>query len=193
MYWWKMFLSIFLIVGLAIAIYSVYKASVAGTMDKLGLVGADFASSVNREQLADQYVVAKSGIKCGLLNRLSGTIQLLVSADDRQGELSFRLGKNRILCGAEMLSGGIVENGTHEVLKGMGYLQDGYRFVQERAEVDYRVCRFLPEADLEMTVNQILLATEGRVHDLLFDEWAEVRYLREQVDPVCLEERQSVR
>lgn len=193
MNWWKVIVGFTLLLGLFIALISVYRASVAGTMGKLGLVRSDFAATVNTDSLSDQYLAVASDLRCGIMNRFSGTIQFFLSSDDRQGELSFRLGRNRILCGASLLAASQAESGTYEVLKGIGYLKEGYRFVAERASVDYRVCRNLPETDVHTAMHDLLLATEGRVHELLSDEWGDVLLLQQQVDPVCLEGRDSVR
>lgn len=190
---WKFLVILLVVTGIAVAVFSLYTLSVKGTMNKLGLVGSDFSTSVISEQLDQKVLSIKSMTQCGMVARVAGAMNFLISSDDKQGELSFRLGQDRIKCGAAIIAEGSVETGTYEVLKGIGYLQSGYNFVNERMGVDYRVCRFFPDAEVSTTISTLLAGTTGRVNELIFDEWGKVLQLREKVEPECLSIRQKTR
>ena len=185
MNFWRFFLSLFLTVGIVVAVVSLYNASVIGTMGKLGLVGSDFQAGILRDKLDINYLIARGELKCGLVNRVSGAVRFLLSSDNQQGELAFVLGEQRILCGAGMIASGQVEEGTYEVIKGMGYLKDGYTFVYERAEIEPRVCSNLPDLSVDIVTGKLIEGTSGRVYELLFDEWTRVIELRRVVDTIC--------
>ncbi len=193
MKWWKVGVGIFLLIGIVIAFFSLYKASVDGLMTQLGLVGSDFSVSVVQEKLAEINEEAKSTLKCELPSRIRGSVIFLLSRDENQGRQAFYLGQERIKCGAAMLASGDVETGTYEVVKGIGYLNKGYQFVNERGELDGRVCESLPTQEIGTTVQQILEATSGKVFEIVWEEWQGIAKTKEQAEKICLDQRNSTR
>lgn len=182
---WSLLLGIFLCAGAVIAIISLYNSSVSGTMEKMGLVGSDFSVSVTEEKLDRAYLTTLSNIKCGLASRVSGAIKYMFSRDDQQGEMSFALGEQRIKCGGSMIASGKVEEGTYEVMKGMGYLETGYNFVSERGEIDLGVCRSLLGNTSDETISKLVEGTNGRVKELIVKRWVELDEVREEAERVC--------
>lgn len=189
----KILLGLFLSMGVLIAMMSFYEISLSGTMDKLGLVGADLTNMVSSENLNELGLSVKSGWECGLVSRAKGSVEFFLSGDSEQGQLSFRLGELRVLCGAGMMKAGEVETGTYEVMKGLGYLLTGYEQAIERGSVDLRACENLPDHALRTTMVGLISSTSGKVYQLLSDEWGKVENLREQVEEMCLDERESRR
>lgn len=182
-----------MMVGVMVAATSLYQMSLTGTLKKLGLYGADFSAAVSRERMEELGVQVRAGWECGLVNRVKGALQFILSGDAEQGQLSFRLGELRVVCGAGMMRAGQVEAGTYEVAKGMGYLQSGYDYVLERGSVDMRVCEGLPGLETEEVMAGLLSSTTGKVHELLQGEWVKALAKQEKVEEICLDARESRR
>lgn len=183
----------FLFVGLIIAFLSLYKASINGLLKNVGLVGSDFSTEVVHDELRKAVLLTKGKFSCDLPTRMKGTISFMLASDQEQGQLAFRLGEGRMVCGATLLSQGDVEVGTYEILKGIGYLKQGYSFVSERMDIDRRVCDGLPGAEAAETMSRILEATSGKVFEILSDEWHELERVREPVESACLDQRNRLR
>lgn len=193
MKWWYVLLALFLGIGIVIASISLYQESYKGTLEKFGLVGGDFSQAVVKEKTSSWQAELRSGFECGLFNRMRGAAEFMLSGDSEQGQLSFRLAEARVVCGASMMREGKIEVGTYEVMKGLGYLESGYRWVGERGVVDLRVCEGLPDNQVEMVMGELLSSTVGRVHDLLYEKWGEIVSLREPVEIMCIDYRNSRR
>lgn len=172
-------------VGVGVALISIYDASVEGMMGKLGLRGADFANEVKLQPVGGKYLEAARTLKCGLVGRVMGAVKLALSRDGQQGQLAFILGKERIQCGEAMLALHKEEAGTYEVVKGMGYLLQGYGFVEERVGADSRACRGLPGSELDTLMAEIVGGTEGRVGEIVGREWERVGEQRARVELLC--------
>ncbi len=108
----KILLGMLLSVGVMIAVMSFYEISLSGTMKKLGLAGADLSNMVSVESLNELGVSVKGGWECGLASRVKGSVEFMLAGDSEQGQLSFRLGEMRVLCGAGMMREGKIEAGT---------------------------------------------------------------------------------
>lgn len=193
MKWWRVAIGLFLLIGLIIAVFSLYKASVNGLLNNVGLVGSDFSVAVVQDEIRKAVLATKGKFRCDLPSRLKGTVSFMLASDQEQGQLAFRLGEGRMVCGASMLAEGDVEVGTYEILKGIGYLKQGYQFVTERAELDRRVCAGLPGGELAGTMSQILDATSGKVYEIISTEWRDLSRIREPAEAACLDHRNSVR
>lgn len=193
MKWWQIVLGLGLMAGVLVGVFSLYQLSVDSTLKKLGLIGADLAATVEEAQVTDWRAKVESNLRCGIANRIRGTMEFMLSGDSEQGQLSFRLGEHRIKCGASMISEGQVEVGTYEVLKGLGYLKEGYKFVGERGSVDLRVCEELPGREVSEVMSELLSNTTGRVHELLYEDYGEVLLLEKPVWETCIDERNSRR
>ena len=189
----KILLGLLLSVGVLIAVFSLYQISLSGTMKKMGLEGADFANMISVDKLTNAGMAAKGELECGFGNRVKSSVEFLLAGDSKQGQLSFRLGERRIICGAGMMRSGKGETGTYEVMKGLGYLKTGYGYVVERGSVDTRACENLFDRNVEEVMVELISSTNGRVYELLYKEWLEVIQLQEQVDEMCLDGRESRR
>jgi hypothetical protein len=190
---WKIVALVLLFIGLGVAVISAYKASVDGLMKKVGLVGSDFSVTVVREKIANSIVATQSSIACDLPSRITSAVQFILSSDQEQGQLAFRLGESRIHCGERILAQGNTEVGTYEILKGMGYLKQGYAFVQSRIDVDRRVCVGMPDQSLTTTVNDILDATSGKIYELIWNDWQKVVEMKKPLDAACIDQRMQSR
>lgn len=188
MKWGLVGFGLFLLVGVVIAFLSIYKASVGGLMKKMGLIESDFSVAVVQDKLKQISLETKSKLACDLPSRVRSSITFLLSSDQKQGTLAFSMGQQRIKCGTAMLGSGDVETGTYEIVKGMGYLNQGYMFVTERAEVDSRVCEGLPGQELNTTVQEILGATSGKVYEIVGEEWRSIAKVKESAEKLCLDQ-----
>ena len=174
-------------IGVGVAVVSTYKMSVSGLMEQVGLVQADFGASVSSEKLSGVVYETKSLFACNLAARVKGSMEFILGGDRQQAELAFKLGESRIICGAAMMYEGKVEEGTYEVIKGMGYMNKGYDFVIERAELDRTVCKGIPGESLDQKISEILDATTGRVYEIIWSEWQNVRAKRVEAQQKCLD------
>jgi len=191
---WKILIGFLVIIGVSVAVLSIYRASVNGLMTQIGLVESDFDTSVERTKLGEAITGLNSTLKCDLFTRLKGTMSFMLGGDEEQGKLAFALGESRINCGAALLSQGKAEEGTYEIVKGFGYLKQGFKFVGERVGVDRRVCSGLPTGStISETVGEILDATNGKVYEIVWEEWQDVVEVREPVEQACLDQRNSTR
>ncbi|KKU88645.1 MAG: hypothetical protein UY18_C0010G0013 [Microgenomates group bacterium GW2011_GWF2_47_9] len=189
----RVMVGFFLFVGLCIAGLSTYHASIAGILKKIGMVEGDFSLGVVTGEMQKIVNSAKGELKCDLPTRMSGAVRYLLSGDQKQGELAFRMGEDRMRCGAELFYIGKMSEGMYELIKGMGYLKQGYTFVSERALVDRRACDYLPSIDADILVREILTATTGKIHEIIWDEWQAQASLRREVEEVCLSRRMELR
>lgn len=189
----KLMAGVVIVVGLVIAIVSLYRSSVDSFMQKSGLIGADWSTVVFKEKIDNLVNVTRGTLACDLPTRLKGSVAYLLGGEEQKVKMSFVLGEARIKCGAVMLSEGKTEEGTYEVVKGIGYLKQGFRAARERVVVDRRVCDTIPEVDYEDLVGEVLEATSGKVYQVIWDSWGEVVEDREVVQQMCLDQRNSRR
>lgn len=179
-----------LAVGLVVAVISTYRLSVTGLMNQVGLVGADFGAAINRSKLNRDVAEAKSFFTCNVANRIKGTLEMLLGGDRQQAELAFKLGEARITCGEAMMYEGKAENGTYEIIKGMGYYSKGYQFITERTAADRTVCKGMPDNSMDFRVSGILEATNGKIFEIIWKEWQDVKALRAEAQRECIDSRQ---
>lgn len=186
--WWKAAIGFFLVLGIAIGVFSVYKASVDGLMRKVGLVRADFNVAVIQEKIMNVLAGAKVKTACDLPTRLRGITKFKLASDREQGKLAFEIGEQRIYCGSTLLTQGRAQEGTYEIIKGISYLRQGYQFVEERAETERAVCQDMPDQDLDLLVGNILESTSGKVYEVIWHEWKQTAESRAQVSALCLDQ-----
>lgn len=181
------------VAGIGIAAVSFYRSSVSGLMTQVGLVGSDFNAAVATDKVDSVVSGIKGTLACDLPTRMKGAITFMLGGDEEQARLAFKLGDSRIKCGAVMLSQGKAEEGTYEIIKGIGYLKQGYSFVSDRVAVDRRVCSGVPGGDVDTTIVGVLDATSGRMYEIIWKDWQEVVEVRKPVAEACLDQRNSTR
>ncbi len=171
--------------GIAVGAISLYMASLSGVMSKMGLVGGDFRDSVKTNDLARLIMTQKGTSNCSVWQTAQTIPRYLYSRDEDKVVLSRELGGLRIICGVRQVQSGNVERGVYTVLKGLYYLRTHYSELRILVQADNKKCNLLEEPEYEKWVEGYLMATEGRVHQLVLDVYRQVQTERGRVEELC--------
>ena len=176
-----------LLVGLLVGAMSLYMASLSGVMGKMGLVGGDFSQSIKINELARQTRSLPQGINCGTWNVIKDVPSYLLSTGDKRVQLAGKLGGVRIICGIKLVQSANVERGVYTIIKGLYYLKTHYSEMRTLVEADHNKCNLLTDPTNERFVEGDLMATEGRVHEVVLSVYKQVEGARARVDELCLD------
>jgi hypothetical protein len=178
-------LVVFLILmGFAVGIVSLYMASLTGVMGKMGLVGGDFTHDIDNNELARQ-LRDKGAVKCGLWQVARRVPEFLMTSGEGKINLAGELGEERVVCGVDLVQRGNVERGVYSIIKGLYYLRGQYNELNQLVRQDSKNCELLAQTQYEHRIQGYLRATQGRVHDLVFDLYKQVESERAGVDELC--------
>lgn len=184
----KKWLVFFLIlVGVGVGIVSLYMASLSGVMGKMGLIGGDFSQSVRRNDLARALMGQKQSVECGVWQAGQHVPSYLFSKGEERVELSGRLGGKRIICGVMSVRDGNTERGVYTIMKGLYYLKNHYDEMRVIVERDKSKCEILGSPEYERWIESYLMATEGRVYDVVLELYKEVEGSRARISELCSE------
>lgn len=176
-----------IVVGIGVGAMSLYSASVSGVMNKMGLVGGDFSQAINQNELARQLLSEKQAVECGTLQVVRKIPGYLFADGEERVELSGRLGGERIICGVVHVKDGNVERGVHTVVKGLYYLNTHYTELRELVNSDRSQCRLLADPYYERWVESYLVATQGKIYDIVFEVYKQVEDSRSRVEELCVD------
>ncbi|MFH2019285.1 MAG: hypothetical protein ABII80_01595 [bacterium] len=188
--WAKLFPVVLLLMGVGIGMVSLYEASVAGFMRQMGLVGADFRTTVVKEKIEGLARGMETEAKCDLVSKVKGSIEYMAGSPKRRESLAFVLGKERLKCGVRMLANEKVNEGTYEIVKGIGYASQGYELLREQVKTQPEKCEEIPGDEFEKTVNEVLAATTGKIFQVLDFEWQKTLEKRSLLQESCFAERE---
>lgn len=175
------------LVGFIIGGMSLYMASLSGVMAKMGLVGGDFRQAVNRNELARQLREQHDQVDCGLWRVAEQVPAYLVARGERRVNLAGELGKERVICGIQLVQSGNVERGVYTLIKGLYYLQSQYMEMRVLVEADRGQCQLFSKIGYEAWVQGYLRATQGRIHDMVFDLYKQVERRQARVAELCID------
>lgn len=175
------------LVGVGVGIVSLYMAALSGVMGKMGLIGGDLSQSIKVNELARQLMFQKENIDCSMLNVVKGIPSYMVSSGEERVRLSGELGGERIICGVKLVQNENIERGVYTIVKGLYYLKSHYGQMRLLVQADHDQCRMLTNPEYERWVEGYLMATEGRVHDIVFDLYKQVERERAGVEELCLD------
>jgi len=182
---WPVFFLV--LMGTTVGAISIYMASLTGVMGKLGLVGGDFRESIKVNELARQLMSQKESIDCSMWTISRRIPSYLFSRGIDRVKISGELGGDRIICGVKHVQGGNVERGVYTIVKGLYYLKSYYIEMQTLVQKDNSQCKLLADPKYERWVEAYLIATEGRVHEVVLDVYKQVEGLRAGVEELCLD------
>lgn len=174
-------------VGVSVGIISLYMASLSGVMGKMGILGGDFSQSIDVNELARQLISQKQTVDCSLWNVSKHVPNYLFSKDIERIELSGELGGQRIACGVKHVKNGNVERGVYTIIKGLYYLKSHYTEMRSLIQADRNQCGLFKNLEYERWVEGYLNATQGRIHDVVFDIYKQVENARAGVEELCLD------
>lgn len=175
------------LVGTAVFAMSLYMASLSGVMSKMGLVGGDFSQSIDSNELARQLRSQDKSVNCNMWNVTRKIPSYLFSKGEEKIKLSGILGGERIVCGINLVQAGNVERGVYTVIKGLYYLKSHYTEMRVVIESDKNKCQLLTDPTYERSVEGYLMATDGRVHEVVLNVYGEVERSRGRVEELCLD------
>ena len=182
---WLILLSI--MAGVGVGVVSLYMASLSGVMGKMGLYGGDFTQSIKVNELARQFLAENDPVQCGGWQVGKHIFEYLFSQGKERVRLAQVQGGERIVCGVRQVQDGNTERGVYTILKGLYYLKSHYTQMRILVEADRAQCVLLPNPEYERWVEGYLMATEGRVHDVVFELYKEVEGLRVRVEELCID------
>lgn len=177
--------SLLLIVGVGVGMVSLYMASLSGVMGKMGLIGGDFSQSVRRNDLARALIWQKQLVECGVWQAAASVPSYLFSSGEQRVELAKSLGGKRIICGVMSVREGNIERGVYTIIKGLYYLRSHYDEMRAIVERDKGKCEILGSPEYERWIESYLMATEGRIYDVVLELYKEVEGSRARVSELC--------
>lgn len=157
------------LIGTVVGVISIYMASLSGVMGKMGLLGGNFEGSIKINELARQFLSQKETVQCGIWSVARHVPSYLISKGETRIRLSGELGGERIICGVRLVQSGNVERGVYTIIKGLYYLKSHYTEMRIMVQEDPGQCRLLVSPEYERWVEGYLIATEGRVHEVVLD------------------------
>jgi len=181
-------LIVFLVfIGLVVFAMSLYMASLSGVMTKMGLVGGDFSQAVNPNVLARQMRSQDKIMNCDLWNVIDHVPGYLFSKGEDRMQVAGVLGGERVICGIRLVRDGNVERGVYTIIKGLYYLKSHYTEMRGVIEKDKNKCELLTDPMYERAVEGYLMATEGRIHEVVLNVYGEVERSRGRVEELCID------
>lgn len=174
-----------MLVGMGVGAVSLYTASLSGVMGKMGLVGGDFRHSIDTNELARLILKNKGTTACGFWATGRSIPAYFYNKNEDRVRLSRELGGQRIVCGVRYVQAGNVERGVYTMMKGMYYLKGHYSELRILVQANVGSCELLEEPEYESWIEGYLMATEGRVHQLVYDVYRQVQTERARVEELC--------
>jgi hypothetical protein len=181
----NLIVSMLLIVGFGVGAISLYTSSLSGVMTKMGLYGGDFSQALNFNQLARDLGPMQSGVKCNTWEIAKHIPDYLFSTGMDRVNLTSELGNERIVCGVRLVQDGNIERGVYTIIKGMHYLRTHYSELRMLVESDRANCKSNVDLKFDRWIESYLNATQGRIHDIVYDLYKQVEVARASVDELC--------
>lgn len=174
-----------LLVGCLVAIMSIYMSSISGVMGKMGIVGGDFRHAIDQNELARELLDYPSDVDCGLLQVSKKVPSYLLSKGEDRVLYARELGGERVICGIRHVQRGNIERGVYTIIKGLYYLKGHYEGLRALVEEDGAKCSLLTELQYENWVSGYLIATEGRINDVVREAYGHVLNSKARVAELC--------
>ena len=179
--------ALLVLVGCMVGGMSLYMASLSGVMTKMGLVGGDFRQAIDRNELARQLRGREQVVDCGVWQVARQVPEYLMARGEKRVNLAGELGGERVICGIRLVQSGNVERGVYTMIKGMYYLDSQYKEMRSLVEKDRTQCQLLTRTEYESWIQGYLRATQGRVHDIVYDLYKRVEHARAGVEELCVD------
>lgn len=176
---------ILLFVGLSVGLMSLYAASLSGVMAKMGLYGGEFSNSIKFNELSRRLRNEKQERDCSVIAIAKDIPAYLLAKGDEKIKLAGVLGNERIICGVRHVQEENVERGVYAMIKGLYYLKNEYNSLRTIVQQDRSKCELLDAPEYERWVENYLLSTEGRVHEVVYDLYKQVESERNGVEELC--------
>lgn len=184
----KLFVLGLLIFGLGVGLASLYFASLAGIMGKLGLIGGDLRQAVSANELARNIYEVGTSPSCDWWSSVHEVPRYMFLPASERIELGLALGQKRIECGVSYILAGNVERGVYTIVKGLYYERANHQEIWRLVGEDPANCSLF-EPDREYGLLEAYLeASEGNTRESVASIFADVARLREKVRERCIDE-----
>ena len=108
------------VVGVAVAGISLFQASVVGTITKMGLLGQEGTEIFDHNGLVRE-IESDKWWKCESRVELVGSLAYYLSFGQKKIEMGWKLGEERIKCGAAQIAQGDDMSGAYKIIRGAAY------------------------------------------------------------------------
>jgi len=176
---------VLVLIGVGIGVISLYVASFAGVMGKMGLVGGGFDQAIDRNELARQLRREDEKVECGVIEVAKHVPAYLLARGEKRIVLAGELGRERVICGIRLVQNQNIERGVYTLIKGLYYLDGQYREMRPLVEQNKEKCALIPQTEYESWIQGYLLSTQGRIHNVVYDLYKQVEQSRSQVEELC--------
>lgn len=174
-----------LLVGLIVGVMSLYTASLSGVMVKMGLYGGEFSNSIKFNDLSRRLRNEKDDRDCSMFAVTKDIPAYFLADGEQKIKLAGSLGNARIECGVRHVQEGNVQRGVYAMIKGLYYLKNEYNWLRTIVQQDRAKCELLDMPDYERWVENYLLSTDGRIHEVVYDLYKQVEAERNGVEELC--------
>lgn len=174
-----------LFVGFLVGLFSLYSASNIGVMQKMGIYGGEFNNSIKFNELSRRLRSESDDQNCGMYAVVSDIPGYFMSKGEEKIRLGGLLGTKRVICGIRLVQEANVERGVYAMIKGLFYLKNEYNSLRILVQQDREKCRLLDSPEYERWVENYLLSTEGRIHEVVYDLYKQVEAERNGVEELC--------
>lgn len=182
---WVAFLLVLL--GAGIGVVSLYTASMAGIMTKMGLVGADAGRMIEVNELARRTRGIESRYVCDIWSVGNKIPHYWSSKGLEKLDLMRQMGEQRIECAITFIKEGNADRGIYTMVKGLYYLKNRYWELRPRVEQDRSLCSLAKAQQYEAWVEGYLGASEGSAREVVGKIYKEVEEERARVEELCIE------
>ena len=185
--WGQWAARLLVLVGVGIGVVSLYTASMAGIMAKMGLVGADASRMIDTNELARRTRGVETKYSCDMWSVASKIPAYWGAGGSEKIEKMKEMGETRIECGISYIKAGNVERGVYTMVKGLYYLKNRYLLLRDWVEQDRRACSLNGEHQYESWVEAFLGASQGSAQQVVMKIYKEVEEERARVEEICIE------
>lgn len=183
----KFLIFLLLLFGIGVGITSLYFASLAGLMGKLGLIGGDLRQAVRVNELMRSVYEVGTTPSCNWWSSVHDVPRYLFSTQDRRIDLGLELGTKRVECGVIYTLRGNVERGVYTMIKGLYYERANHQEIWRLVEENTENCKLFDHDRGYGYVEAYLEASEGNVRQSVASIFEDVSRLREKVRERCID------
>jgi hypothetical protein len=183
----KLMQILLLVIGGGIGVVSLYTASMAGVMAKMGLLGADAGRMIDVNELARRTRGMKQEYRCDFGSVVSLIPRYWGARGDGRLAIMQKLGEQRIECGINYVKNGNAERGVYTMVKGLYYLKNRYLALRGAVEKERANCELARDHHYEAWVEAYLGASTGNAEQVVLKIYKQVEEERSRVEELCIE------
>lgn len=181
----NLLVAMLLFVGISVGAISLYSASLSGVMAKMGLYGGEFSNSIKYNELSRRLRYEREDPDCSMWSVTKDIPAYFLADGEQKIKLAGVLGNARVECGVRHVQEGNVQRGVYAIIKGLYYLKNDYNWLRSLVQQDRIKCNLLDSPEYASWVENYLLSTDGRVHEVVYDLYKQVEEERNGVEELC--------